>query len=316
MRASLFTDRIQFYVIIPLLVLVLAAAAAALDGFGDAFSKVSEDSPELLSATYGGGIEFGVTLIIAVLAANMFHQGYWQRVYAVRDETTLRRSFLIAGLVSIPLVIVTGVFGILAVGRGASEAHDSVAMFSLIVEAMPAWSAVVVLLLALMLVMSSMDTLLNGIASTITSDLARYRPDLAGGSLLRSSRVITAVLIVPAIFVASQGWSVLYLFLIADLVCAAVLFPVFFGMYTRSFSASDALVSSVAGLVVGALLFPLPDFSAWNSLPLSGSTLYSFGAALGVSAVLSIALNLVSAGRKVQEYDFARLAQQVKLIAD
>jgi Na+/proline symporter len=175
---------------------------------------------------------------------------------------------------------------------------------------------VVVLLLALMLVMSSMDTLLNGIASTITSDLARYRPDLAGVSLLRSSRVITAVLIVPAIFVASQGWSVLYLFLIADLVCAAVLFPVFFGMYTRSFSASDALVSSVAGLVVGALLFPLPDFSAWNSLPLSGSTLYSFGAALGVSTVLSIALNLVSAGRKVQEYDFARLAQQVKLIAD
>ena len=316
MRASLFTDRVQFYVIIPLLFLVLAAAVSALDGLGEAFSAVSKDSPELLSASYRGGIEFGITLIIAVLAANMFHQGYWQRVYAMRDDTTLRRSFLIAGLVSIPLVIVTGIFGILSVGKGASEAHDSVAMFSLIVDAMPAWSAVVVLLLALMLVMSSMDTLLNGIASTITSDLARYRPDLAGGSLLRSSRVITAVLIIPAIVVASQGWSVLYLFLIADLVCAAVLFPVFFGMYTRTFSASDALVSSVAGLVVGALLFPLPDFSAWNSLPLSGSTLYSFGAALGVSTVLSIVLNLVSVNRRAEEYDFSRLAQQVKLIAD
>ena len=316
MRASLFTDRIQFYLVIPLLLLVLASAASALDGFGDAFSAVSDNSPELLSASYRGGIEFGITLIIAVLAANMFHQGYWQRVYAVRDETTLRRSFLMAGLVSIPLVMVTGIFGILAIGKGASEAHDSVAMFSLIVEAMPEWSAVVVLLLALMLVMSSMDTLLNGIASTITSDLARYRPDLAGGSLLRSSRIITAALIIPAIYVASQGWSVLYLFLIADLVCAAAIFPVFFGMYTRSFSAAGALISSLAGLVVGALLFPLPDFSAWNGLPLSGSTLYSFAAALGVSTVLSIVLNFVAVNRKVGEYDFTRLAQQVKLIAD
>ena len=314
MRASLFTDRIQFYIIIPLLIVVIIAAVVAVNGLGDVLDKVSDASPELLSPTHGAGIEFGVTLIIAILAAEMFNQGSWQRVYTMRDEGTLRKGFLIAGIVVLPVIFLTGMFGILAVGMDVVE-DPSVAMISFVKEVMPFWSVVALLVLGIVLVMSSMDTMLNGITSTVTLDIARNKPDMAGSSLLRSSRAITVVLILPAIFIASKGYSVLYLFLIADLVCAAAIFPVFYGLYSKHLSGTAALISSIVGLIVGALFFPNPDFGAWNSIPGAGRLVISFGAALGVSGVLSIAFGLVARIMMPEAtFDFSRLREKVGLI--
>ena len=313
-RASIFTDSVQFFFILPLLLIVFIVALVVLNGIGPAFSGVAEREPQLLSFTHGPGIEFGVTLIIAILAANMFHQGFWQRVYTCRDEGTLRRGFAMAGLLVIPMIFLAGLFGLMAVGLGVAG-EPSVALFSVVKEIMPTWAVVIVLALALILVMSSMDTLLNGIASAITSDLARFKPSMKGHFLLRSSRGITIVLILPAIFIASQGYSVLYLFLIADLVCAAAVFPVFLGMYSSRFSGNAALISALVGLVVGTLFFPTPEFAAWNSIPLSGRPVVSFGSALGVSAVLSVGLAVVAGLTTARApFDFSRLREQVRLI--
>ena len=311
MRASLFTDRIQFFVIIPLLIVIVIAAIVAVEGLGDVLDKVSDTKPELLSPTHGGGIEFGITLMIAILAAEMFNQGSWQRVYTMRDEGTLKKGFLIAAVVVLPVIFVTGLFGILAVGMDAAE-NPSVAMISFVKEVMPFWSVVALLVLGIVLVMSSMDTLLNGIVSAVTSDLTRFKPEMGSGSVLTSSRAVTVILIIPAIFIASQGYSVLYLFLVADLVCAAAIFPVFFGLYSKNLTGTAAVVSSIAGLIVGALFFPTSSFEAWNSIPESGRMVISFGAAVGVSAVIAVASTFVS--KRGGAFDFARLREQVRLI--
>ena len=285
LRASIFTDGIQFVLVLPLLILAFIAAMVVLGGFGNAFDPVSRERPELLSLTHGPGIEFGVTLIIAILAANMFHQGFWQRVYTCRDAATLRRGFAAAGAVVIPVIVLAGVLGIWAVGKGVVE-DPSVAVFSLVQAVMPTWAVVAVLVLGLVLVMSSMDTLLNGIASAVTSDLARVRNRMNGASLLRYSRGLTVVLVLPAVFIASQGYSVLYMFLIADMVCAAVVFPVFWGLYSKRFGAWAAVVSSIIGLFAGTLFFPTPEapyLTGWI-LDIGWATqlLVSFGFALGV----------------------------------
>jgi Na+(H+)/acetate symporter ActP len=123
------------------------------------------------------------------------------------------------------------------------------------------------------------------------------------------------VLILPAIYIASQGYSVLYLFLIADLVCAAALFPVFYGLYSKRLAGAAAMLSALAGLVVGALFFPNPDFGAWNELPGAGRLVISFGAALGVSGVLSIAFGIVARVLLPEAtFDFSRLREKVGLI--
>lgn len=314
-RASIFTDGIQFALVIPLLLIAFVALVVSVDGFGAVFDPVRETSPQLLSLTHGAGIDFGITLIIAILAANMFHQGFWQRVYASKDARALRQGFGIAGAVVIPLIVIAGLTGIMAVGKGVVD-NPSVAMFSLIVAVLPTWAVVVVMVLALALVMSSLDTLLNGIASAVTSDLARFKPDLKSASLLGSSRAITIVLIVPAILIASQEYSVLYLFFIADMVCAAALFPVFWGLYSTRFTGGGALAASIAGLAAGALFFPtreVPYAIGWI-IDLSDTwpsqLVVSFGTALGASIVVSLILTALRTGA----YDFAQLRQRVRLI--
>ncbi len=318
LRASVFTDGVQFVLILPLLIIAFAVALAALGGFGDAFGPVSEERPELLSFTHRPGVEFGATLIIAILAANMFHQGFWQRVYTCADSTTLRRGFAAAGAIAIPVIILAGILGIWAVGKGLVTLDNaSAAAFVLVGDVMPTWAVVAVLVLALALVMSSMDTLLNGIASAVTSDLAMMRDSMSGSTLLRYSRGFTVLLILPAIFIASQGYSVLYMFLIADMVCAAVMFPVFWGLYSRRFDGRGAVISGVIGLIAGVLFFPTPEapyLTGWIiDIDWATQLLVSFGAALGASTLASLALSIIPSR---ESYDFTRLARQVKLIAD
>ena len=136
--------------------------------------------------------------------------------------------------------------------------------------------------------------------------------------MLRSSRAITVVLILPAIFIASKGYSVLYLFLIADLVCAAAIFPVFYGLYSKHLSGTAALISSIVGLIVGALFFPTPTLARGTLYGLGagvGRLVISFGAALGVSGVLSIAFGLVARIMLPEAtFDFSRLREKVGLI--
>ena len=97
LRASIFTDNIQFAIIIPLLIAVLIATLAHFGGWTAAFDTVREENAALLDVTQLHGIEFGLTLVIAILAANLFHQGLWQRVYAARTDADIWRGFLSAG---------------------------------------------------------------------------------------------------------------------------------------------------------------------------------------------------------------------------
>ncbi len=320
LRASMFTDGIQFALIIPLLLVTFFVVLGELGGFEGAFGPVAGGSPQLLSLSHRAGAAFGLTLVIAILAANLFHQGFWQRIYACRDASVVRKSFYASGLVVIPIVMLAGLFGLMAVGQGVPPEQASVALFVLAVESLPAWALLVLLVLALALVMSSMDTALNGIAGTITTDLARFRPAARAGGLLRSSRVLTIITAIPAVFIAALGQSVLYLFLIADLVCAAAVVPVFYGLYARRFTGTGALVSAMAGLVSGALFFPKPDFQPWFqpdwlAVHPDFQFLASFGLALLVSSAIALVWNGVAKLRTPdQPYDFGRLSRDVRLI--
>ena len=64
-----------------------------------------------------------------------------------------------------------------------------------------------------------------------------------------------------AFLVASKGFSILYLFLLADLLCCAAVFPVFYGFYKRNLKERHLIISVIIGLFIGLLLFPSSDFS-------------------------------------------------------
>ncbi|MEW5920734.1 MAG: hypothetical protein AB1796_07285 [Bacillota bacterium] len=281
-RGSIFTDAVQAVIIIPALLIVFAVACFRSGGLGTLLSSLRDIDPSLLSMGHRGGWDFTLSLIIAIVAANLFHQGFWSRVYAGKDVSVVKKSFLFAGLAIIPVIILAGTFGLMAAAGNLLDV-PSAALFEVVLSVAPFWVLLVLLLLALALVMSSADTLINAIAAVFTVDIARFYPALSSSRLRRWARILTAVICVTVIGVAAQGYSVLYLFLLADLVCAAAVFPTFYGLYSTRLTGRSAFFSVLSGIAAGSLIFPDPGFSR-------GNLLFSFVAALFIPAVLSLIL--------------------------
>jgi len=304
LKVTIVTDAAQFVLIVPLLLICFAATIALLGGWNVAFAPVAENLPALLSFNNIDGLRFGATLMIAIIAAELFNQGNWQRVYACKDDQTVRRAFLGSALVILPLLFLSGLLGVIAAGFDLS---GTTAFFDLLqVLAIPSWLLGAVVLLAVALVMSSLDTLLNGISAVFTVDLLRlsHRPD----QVLMVSRILTVAVGIPAVAIASQGYSVLYLFFVADLICAALLFPIIFSFYNRYQSASNAFISSVAGIAIGALFFPKPDFSPLVAVPGGGDLLNSFAAALLSSTLITLVYQAMAKG-KAKPFSYSDLAR-------
>ena len=235
-----------------------------------------ETTPQLLTLNNPGGIQYGLTLMLAVLVSNVFHQGYWQRVYAGRDNATVKKAFRIAIPLVVIIMLVAGLFGILAASFGAGDA-PSTAVFTLAGMLFPPWLLSIVYVLALLLVMSTVDTLLNAMASIFTVDSQRLASGIPEEKLLNMSRGFTILLVLPAIWAAAQGYSVLQLFLAADLICAGAIFPLFYGLYNRAHNGKTALWAALAGIATGIPLFR------------SGQLLGSFLLALLVSVAITLA---------------------------
>ncbi|MGB3297582.1 MAG: Na+/proline symporter [Phormidesmis sp.] len=308
LKATILTDAIQFALIVPLLVICFGTTVVLMGGFGAAFEPVSKNLPELLSLGNVDGLRFGATLLIATVAAELFNQGNWQRVYACKTDQTVRRAFLGSALVILPMIAIAGLLGLMAAGSGLI---GPTAFFELLQSlAIPGWLLWAVIVLALALVMSSLDSLLNGMSSVLTADLLNitHRPD----KVLKISRWLTVAVGVPAVAIAAQGYSVLYLFFVADLLCAALIFPIVFSLYSRYLTASNAFWSSIIGIFAGGAFFPKPDFAPLFNIPGGGDLLNSFAAALVTSAIVTLLWNTLDKTKnnsRVSPFNYSELKQ-------
>ncbi|WP_299231002.1 sodium:solute symporter [uncultured Halomonas sp.] len=298
LRASIFTDKVQMIVIMPLLAVLLIVGWQAAGGVGPTLAGLESAAPQLLDITDLGGLKAGLTFFLAVMLTGLFYQGNWQRVYAAQSNRAVGLGFLLGGLLSAPMIFVMGLFGLAFVGLGL-PGDGSVALFSVLLADIPGWFAVGLIFLGLALVMSSADTTISAASSMIAVDGGRLLPDASGQRLMRLSRWLILLLALPVTFVAAQGYSVLYLFLLADLLCCAAAFPVFFGLFNRRFDGRAAVLATLSGLVAGLTLFPVPG-DALNTL------MESFLLATFVPVVAGLALLALLPAK--QRFDFAALS--------
>lgn len=90
LKASMFTDLIQMTLVMILLAVVGMGVYTFVGSPGEIIKQAKALSPNLMTFNNKGGIEFGLTLMIAVCVANLFHQGYWQRIYASKNSKALK----------------------------------------------------------------------------------------------------------------------------------------------------------------------------------------------------------------------------------
>ena len=251
LRASIITDNFQFLIII-ILLLACMYNIFSLDFIS--YKSIVNNSGHLLSSKYITNYTAGLTFFIAVAATNLFHQGNWQRVFAAKNYNVLNKSLKLSFLIIIPVVLFMGITGIIAISVD-SKVNPDLAFFSILLKSKTELLYIAIIILAISLTVSTVDTLVNAISSLIMVDGKKINKKL------KSPNGLLIFLSIIAFFVASKGFSILYLFLLADLLCCAAVFPVFYGFYKKKFNEKKAITAILLGLFLGLLIFPSPSFT-------------------------------------------------------
>ena len=259
LRASIFTDNIQMVVIL-ILFLISVIYLTSFTGDQFSFSFIKEKNPHLLSGSYVSNYTAGLTFFIAVAATNLFHQGNWQRVYAAKNNEVLTKSLIFAFIVIIPIVFFMGFSGLVAVSVDSKVIPD-LGFFSLLLRNQTEFLSLIIIVLGLSLTISTVDTLVNAISSLIIVDAKATFNFSNKINYLKLSKYCIIAISIVVFMIASKGFSVLYLFLLADLFCCAFVMTVFYSFYNKKLDEKTAYTSIITGLIGGLLLFPTPDFS-------------------------------------------------------
>ena len=121
--------------------------------------------------------------------------------------------------------------------------------------------SLIIVILGLALTISTVDTLVNAISSLFVIDGKATFNFNKKVDYLKLSKFFIIFLSFIAFIVASKGFDILYLFLLADLFCCAFVLTVFYSFYNKKLNEKTAYTSIIMGLIGGFLLFPAPDFS-------------------------------------------------------
>ena len=211
-KASYFTDRLQSYGIILLLAIVLTI-------------WLSQNSlSELVTYANAGGLssfetfsfKSALAVIIAVTAAEVFSMGYWQRTFSAENSKAIKQASIFSGIGAFLTILILGIGGAVGAGKGIESPALS------FIEQLDLNNFTIILLvsLATLLVTSSIDTLENAIASTISLDILKKKSEEA--------KLITLLVVCISFVISIEVTSIFNVFLVADLFAACLVFPAFY----------------------------------------------------------------------------------------
>lgn len=246
--ASIITDKFQS-IMMAILVIILTFAVTT-----NPENSVTRSEFALASNWTVDGLTTAITLIIAIACAELFNQGNWQRVWAAESIPALKKGFCIGSAMVFSLMMFFGVMGMLAYANDPTSYDDGIkfaylSFFDLLEPLKEGWH-ILTLILVTALCASTVDTLQNGMASFFSRDVVKV-----GWNPQWVARILIIAINIPAIYLASKAYSVISLFLVADLVCATSVFPVFCGLQTkdRGFLKAPTELGAFLGCVTGVV---------------------------------------------------------------
>ena len=228
-KASLVTDRFQGISIIALLIIVLVLWISQ-NGIGN-----------IIQASYDGGLntftfasfKSALAVILAVTAAEIFSQGYWQRAYSAIDENVIKKSSIYAGLGCFVTVLILGIAG--SAGAGFGIENPSLSFIQQI--EFNTFSRILVIVLCTMLVASSIDTLQSAISSTMALDLVKRG--------VSEAKIITLIITFSSLGLSFYVTNIFSVFLFADLLAVCLVFPAFYKIKSRKTSQGIVIPTSL-----------------------------------------------------------------------
>ena len=256
---SIITDKYQFTFIV---LIILASLLIILSNIDlSSFEIIKKNSPNLIDKNYLPNYTAGLTFFIAVAATNLFHQGNWQRVFSAKNNSILKSSLIYSSIIIFFIVFWMGYSGLLSYSLNPKVIPD-LAFFDLILKEKNSLIVIGILILAMSLTLSTIDTLINAISSLIIVNGNQINKNLSGKKVKDQANIIILLLSILVFILASKGYSILYLFLLADLLCCAAVITIFYGFFNKKINSKLAAYSIICGLISGLLFFPSQNFQS------------------------------------------------------
>lgn len=236
-KASYFTDRIQSYGIIFLLATVLMIWFSQ-NSFSDIIFLANSGG---LNSFETFSLKSALAVVIAVTAAEVFSMGYWQRTFSAENSKVIKQASIYSGTGAFLTILILGIGGAVGAGKGLE-----VPALSFIDQLeLNNFTILLLISLATLLVTSSIDTLENAIASTISLDIIKKKSEEA--------KLITLLVVGIALIISNEVTSIFNVFLVADLFAACLVFPAFYRI--KKSSKDILLVVPFVGSLISAYIF-------------------------------------------------------------
>lgn len=240
-KTSFITDNIQGCMVLVLLIVCSIAMGTQID----VDRNVVRDSPLLDASLLGWQLIY--ILPVAIATNDMFLSGFWLRTFASRTNKDLFWGCFVATVIILIFLVVVGVTGLIAAWAGllSPDKSDAYLSFFYVLLELPPWVVGFVLVFIVFLSTATFDSLQSAMVSSISNDVFRNQ--------LHSIwvRLIVVLVMIPTIVVALQAPNVLQIFLISDLISAAVVPVLLLGLWQRMYfiTGYEVITSGLGGIL-------------------------------------------------------------------
>lgn len=298
LKAVIYTDSVQWATLLfGLLFITVPVTLYKIGGFAGLREKLP---PEFFTLTNVDAVTV-INWMITIIPIWLIGMTLYQRMYACRNVKEAKRAWFIAGLFEYPVMAFTGVFLGMCARVIFPQAESEMAMPMLIRDILPAGVTGIVIAAYFSAIMSTADSCLMASSGNIVNDvLQRYIFKNSGQrTIMLLSQIVTLIIGVAAIVIASSFQQVLSAILYAYAFMVSGLFVPTLGAYLWKKSSSSAALWAMLGGGGLTLLLLTEVVALPQSLAKVGLSESFYG--MLVSAIIFVPLSLLRPDRKKAE---------------
>lgn len=312
LRASVATDFIQMFLIlticavsVPWVISEAGGFRAVTAGFGGASGNFGNLFDPWVAYS------FGISTTIGLLSGPIGDQMHWQRAYALKSDTDVIKTFVLAAFLFVLVPLTLSTLGFVAAGKVYSGAEGwtvtSAQMIgpTTVSYLLPNYMVIAFSVMILAGLCSTLDSILCAVSSITVADLfgAGHTPQevdrdahpkqvlLARTSMLVAAMIGYSIAMIPNL-------KILHLFLFYGTLRASTLIPTVLTLYWPRLQSKAVFYAVMGSLIFGAPVLAFGTYLGNPHLSVSGSLLV-IAIGLGVCVGFSIFTKRVEAATNV-----------------
>ena len=273
MRSVAWTDMLQGILLLFGVIVIFYIIYKQYGGLNAISSQLQINRPDFWTPPDWSAKRLWLSTILVVSIGVSVYPHAIQRIYSAKDSSTLRKSLQL--MVFMPFVttlfmVIVGIVGasqIEGLDRNNSE-QISILLLVDLAEQIPniSWLIIMFLAAAIAAIMSTVDSALLAISSTVTQDLFRkIKPDSSQKTLLLFGKSISWIIMLIAVIMAiNLPQTIWQLFQIKLELLCQIAPAIFLGVHIKSISSKSILI----GIYIGTLIALSIMIGNWIGFPI------------------------------------------------